>query len=127
MAHRLNHANLRVAPVGFDNWRTTGAAIMAGSRQAAVRALAYDENGGNLPNTVKSGNSDQLAQDWRKTGANWRSKRAFAPVVYTPLKGGYNHKWRTAPVRLQNWRRLHGPCPPHTPARRLALCLGGGR
>lgn len=30
-----------------------------------------------------------------QTAANCRSERGFAAVVYTPLKGGYNHECRT--------------------------------
>lgn len=41
--------------------------------------------------------------NWSKTGANWSSKGASAPVVFPPLKGGNNHNWSSAPVRLQNW------------------------
>lgn len=103
MAHRLIGGNQGFAPVSLRNWRTTGALSQAGSRQAAMRAPALIGNGGNLRITGYSGNCDQLAQNWRRTGADWRSKGASAPVVFPPLKGGNNHNWRSAPVRLQNW------------------------
>ena len=70
-----------------------------------MRAPALMGNGGLPPITALSGNKGELAHNWRKTGANWRSKGASAPVVFPPLKGGNNHNWRSPPVRLQNWRK----------------------
>lgn len=43
-----------------------------------------------------------------QSAANCRSKRGFAAVVYTPLKGGYNPDCRTPQPRLLN-RRSEAP------------------
>jgi hypothetical protein len=79
-----------------QNWSATGA-MEAGRNNRAPRCNQE------VAEISQFGVAPVGTRNWSRTGADWSSKGASAPVVYTPLKGGYNHNWSSAPVRLQNW------------------------
>jgi len=99
MAHRLIGGNQPFLQTGAD-WSATGAREAGRNTRAPFGQVRFS---GNLLFDGRKTLVEQLEQNWSKTGADWSSKGASAPVVFPPLKGGNNHNWSSAPVRLQNW------------------------
>lgn len=104
MAHRLMAEISQFSATGAD-WSRTGAmeAMEAGGLDGAPH---YNSETSKISHSLFA---PVATSNWSRTGADWSSKGASAPVVYTPLKGGYKPNWSSAPVTLQDWSNLHSP------------------